>query len=465
MSERVEDHRTGRVDDSDDNENGTGSKINAKMKKLAHKEKSVYEMIDMLNEKLEKRMLKFTRREDYCSDDLNPDVETTYKDLLTTERKELNEGIEESLGMGGRRNSMLFGAGGGFHSIEDEQARLARAFTIPDPSRLTWRDPHNVPTEAGRRLESTFTSFLQAEKSGRKKGMGGSQSIKKNPEERKRDRKDMERILYSNSDHHSSRAANNLRYELPEAVAMAVRSSVVRGSGSVRVGGLESTAAASSVDNLLSSSLGPSLAATESSRVRFTFDAKFADPYDGREKWPIPLGGYDMKPKLLLELACEKMTLPDGELVLKKLCISKMARNIYVYMYWYVHCRFFQENSDVEQQYLLSKVAAIYTTMLSSRSLEANKDFFFMHFPFVLSQAIILGFKYLCPGNQSLFTASFKNILYLTAAQLLSGVDVCPGSVSFIRHNMFPEDVMSDDLESNTLPALTFGGAGGGGGG
>ena len=164
-----------------------------------------------------------------------------------------------------------------------------------------------------------------------------------------------------------------------------------------------------------------------------------------------------MKPGLLLELACEKMSLSDGELVLKKLCINRMARSMYVYMHWYVHCRFFQDNSEVEQQYLLSKVAAIYTTMLGSRNLEANKDFFFTHFPFVLGQALILGFKYLCPGNQSLFTSAFKKILYLTMVQLLSGVDVCPESVTSVRHSMFPEDGTMEEGEGNTLPALPFG--------
>ena len=115
--------------------------------------------------------------------------------------------------------------------------RIAPQYSIPDPSRLTWRDPHNVPTEAGKRLESSFSAFLQSvARSNRKgKGMGGSQALKKNPEERKRDRKDMERILYSNSDHHSSRAANNLRYELPEAIVMAVRSEVARGEGRVQI--------------------------------------------------------------------------------------------------------------------------------------------------------------------------------------------------------------------------------------
>jgi len=199
-------------------------------------------MIDMLNEKLDKKMDKFTRRDDYCREDLNPDSTLTYKELKEIEKTELNDGIEESLAGGRRRDSIIFSGSagvGGYHSMEEERNRLSREYEVPDPSRLTWRDPQNAQTDAGRRLEGTFTAFLHAEsRSNRKaKGVGGTQKLSKKLEERKRDRKDMERILYANSDHHSSRAANNLRYELPEAVAASVKAEVNRGEGSVRVGG------------------------------------------------------------------------------------------------------------------------------------------------------------------------------------------------------------------------------------
>ena len=44
------------------------------------------------------------------------------------------------------------------------------------------------------------------------------------------------------------------------------------------------------------------------------------------------------------------------------------------YMYWFVHCRFFQPNSETEQHYLLRKVAIIFANFLSLKSLKDHKD-------------------------------------------------------------------------------------------
>jgi hypothetical protein len=173
-----------------------------------------------------------------------------------------------------------------------------------------------------------------------------------------------------------------------------------------------------------------------------------------------------MNPKLLISLACEKVHLASGEGMIKRLSLHPLSCNLYVYMYWFVHCRFFQPDSTAEQTYLLSKVAVIYTQLLSVKALQAHKDFFFKNYPFVQSSAIILGFKYLCPGNQSLYTPTFKRIVFKTIATLLSGVDICPGSIDAIRRGMYPDDVdtvvvdakdkSAAALSNNTLPPLPF---------
>jgi len=124
-----------------------------------------------------------------------------------------------------------------------------------------------------------------------------------------------------------------------------------------------------------------------------------------------------MRRRILLSLACEKIVMASGESLIKRLSVNKESCSLFVYMYWFVHCRFFQPNSETEQHYLLRKVAIIFANFLSLKSLKDHKDFFFKHYPFVLSQAIILGLRSLCPGNQSLYTSHFKRILYLEVSE------------------------------------------------
>ena len=63
------------------------------------------------------------------------------------------------------------------------------------------------------------------------------------------------------------------------------------------------------------------------------------------------------------------------------------------------------------QEHLLRHVSVIYVQMLSLRSLEAHKDFFFKYYPFVLANAVYSAFYYLCPGSRHLYTKAFRRIL------------------------------------------------------
>ncbi|GMI12662.1 hypothetical protein TrVE_jg3122 [Triparma verrucosa] len=431
------------------------------LQKISQKEKSIYEMIDVLNTRLASLNFTVGEQQELCAEDINPNSELFSKNL-----KEASDVLEDDVAGASakRRQSVIFKeAVAGTGSMEDEAKRLRERFGIPDPATLTWRNPNLPQTDAGRKLESMFAADLLSDN--RLKGKGGSRNLhsKKNLESRKEARKEMERRLWAYSENHSGRSATNLLYKLPPDI----QDDLIGQAQAVEGGGNTNTFSAPNTTTNNNTSAIMSMTQTQASNVRFDQQAnKGADPFlEGARAdwdWPIKLGGSDMNPKLLLSLACEKMVLQaGGEQTLKKLCTNKLSCNLFVYFFWFVHCRFFQINSDVEQLYLLSKVATVYTQLLSTKQLEANKDFFFVHYPFVLGQSIILGFKYLCPGNQSLFQYDFKKILYLNCARLLSGVDVCPGSVSQFRYAMYPDDRVETEGEGNgnTLPTIQLSGA------
>lgn len=108
-----------------------------------------------------------------------------------------------------------------------------------------------------------------------------------------------------------------------------------------------------------------------------------------------------------------------------------------------------KKHSVSEQRYLLMKVAAIFpqiiSIMSSSAILAKQKKNLFRHYPFIISKAIYLGFKYLCPGNHGLFKGAFERILNLSVFRLLTGVNVCSSSVDVLRLKLYPDDAVEDD--------------------
>lgn len=79
-----------------------------------------------------------------------------------------------------------------------------------------------------------------------------------------------------------------------------------------------------------------------------------------------------------------------------------------------------------------------------------QRDVIFRYYPFVLSKAIFLGFTFLCPGNRNLFKGAFQGILYLSTFRLLTGLDICPGSIDALRYKLYPEDAIEDDSSDST---------------
>ena len=404
---------------------------------VSQKEKSIYEMIDVLNVRLLTLNHTMERTQVACASDINPNSDKTLASLEATAARSAHEKKEHVPPP----------------TMSDEASRIRDKFGIPDPARLTWKDKDLPQTDAGRRLENVFTVNLAAGKKARagKGGQAGRLSSKKNVESRKEARTRMERRLNNNSEHYVIRAVNSVIYTLPPEVQADLRGQRER----AELEQFTTTSTTTSTNHTQHNRLNSSTVLSQPSKL--TFSVHNVNPFN--EPWPIRLGGTEMQPKWLLTLAAEKLVLVAGESMMKRLCLHELSCHIFVYMYWFIHCRFFQAGTEVEQQYLLSKVAAIYTQLLSLKALEAHKDFFFKNYPFVLSQAIVLGFKYLCPGNQSLYTPTLKRILFLTVAQLLTGVDVCPGSVNFLRHEVYPEDAVdgpSNPNESNKLPPLPF---------
>lgn len=178
--------------------------------------------------------------------------------------------------------------------------------------------------------------------------------------------------------------------------------------------------------------------------------------YEDAENWPIPLHAQEMNPRLLLSYSCERVALPSGARMFKYFCLSQVSCQLYVVLYWYVHCRFFQDASERQQDHLLRAAAVLYVRLLSLRPLEPHRDFFFKYYPYAVANAIFFGFYYLCPGSRHLYTHSFKKILYLQLVRILTGLDVTPSSVQVQRQQCFPDDATDDDLDNDTdsLPPL-----------
>ena len=93
--------------------------------------------------------------------------------------------------------------------------------------------------------------------------------------------------------------------------------------------------------------------------------------------------------------------------------------------------------------------------MLTKSASSNQRDAIFRYYPFVLSKAIFLGFTFLCPGNKSLFKGAFQGILYLSTFRMLTGLDICPGSIEALRRKLYPEDFIegdpSDEKDNNEL--------------
>ena len=71
------------------------------------------------------------------------------------------------------------------------------------------------------------------------------------------------------------------------------------------------------------------------------------------EEFPISIDEHEMNPDLLLTLSCEKLFIDRGKRLLKAVVLHEISKKLFVLMYWFIHCRFFQVRDEYGNQYCL----------------------------------------------------------------------------------------------------------------
>jgi len=59
-------------------------------------------------------------------------------------------------------------------------------------------------------------------------------------------------------------------------------------------------------------------------------------------EYPIPIERHEMNPEIFLRISFEQTSLNRGRGELKMLVLHKISQDLFVDMYWLIHCRFFQ---------------------------------------------------------------------------------------------------------------------------
>ena len=272
-----------------------------------------------------------------------------------------------------------------------ELTRPSRFLPKAEGEVVSWRSI--APTDASKHLSVAFDKkFGGGEKKGGKKGAGWDFRLasdlrkmstnKRVLEEKKPQRNKLERKLLLNLERegYASRSVENLTYRLPSAhLSMSQQSSDAEG-----------------FDHVDSD--------TESEVPSVGSVAGGAGSEDeAPERWPIPVSGMQFNPRLLLSYSFSRIVLPSGENMLKRFMHDTGPCRLLLHAFWFVHCKFFQEDSEEEQLHLLTRLSGLYTQLMNGRTLgppskDPQKDTIFKFFPYIIAHAIFTGFWYLCPG-------------------------------------------------------------------
>jgi hypothetical protein len=224
----------------------------------------------------------------------------------------------------------------------------------------------------------------------------------------------------------------------------------------------------------------------------------------------------EMCPELLLLYSLERINLPSGERIFKKLFRNLILQKYFVYMFWFIKVLFFQSPSShtsaaaapskaqpksqptqqqtttaltpplptkalgvissstssstfsspitsptlTAEKYLLSKLGTEYVKIVELLSWathgENNKDFIFKYLPYLLTNAIYYSFYFLCPGSRHLYSKGLRKTILLQIVQVMHGVQLCPISVKVTWNKLFPEDIQDDEdgEENEMIPLL-----------
>eukprot|EP00638_Chattonella_subsalsa_P019330 CAMPEP_0117886550 /NCGR_PEP_ID=MMETSP0950-20121206/20436_1 /TAXON_ID=44440 /ORGANISM="Chattonella subsalsa, Strain CCMP2191" /LENGTH=824 /DNA_ID=CAMNT_0005743917 /DNA_START=218 /DNA_END=2693 /DNA_ORIENTATION=- len=432
--EQEDEEPDSKAKDSDDDEDDDEWMYMTGEDMKAQKERSYAQMIEVMNAELQ-----FWRKQVHdlylgCAADLDPSNRSFRYGLVPFVRKPMALDDEEEKELKGKRGMKKADA-------QDEESILQSR--IMDPSKLAFKG-HAQPAEAGKILEKRFEELMKKQQDDHRSTLLGTmnraglkpsrhrQTGKRKIETRNRkDRQQVERRLNANLDKHVARSVNEITYTMPASA-----SGRAGEPGSQRE--VESTRSRTALSR-------PSIMSDAGANTLRSSIAAGLVEQDADENWPIPLSDFEMDPRLFLTYACERVDLPSGARVFRHFVLSPQSRRLFIYLYWFIHCKFFQENSEKEQEHLLGRISAIYVNILQLKALEQSKDFFFKYYPYVSAKLVFWGFFYLCPGSRHLYTGAFRKILYKEVVRLLSGVDVCPISVNVLRGKLYPDEVPEDE--------------------
>jgi Protein of unknown function len=439
-------------DDSlmDDGDAALQGALNSTNQKLTQKERSIYQMVDMLSKRLLSLNTIVADRSTGCKFDLD---ESTPLRSSQTRKNSLSGAATTSLGMilqgssddtatgdastdeqqqqqhaSGNSSTTAFArsgasagsisatvkATGGINNNADSYTgssstafKPAEEAYITDAARLTFR--HAASTESGKKLEALFNFEVPREvlsngnsyhHNGAHHKTAGNSSKQKRREARRMEARKHERMVYErklqgNLERYVTRSVSDIIYRMPgshnnndttehdplltQFAAMntsdADTSATTEGNSGSNNNGVKPVNKAHTAVLVRTSSqttLQPSSAAAIPAVSHAVHDVVVWSTDDdvklrkstltvgADETFPIAVGGADMNPKLLLSYACERIVLPGGARKFRHLVLLPASQQLFVHMYWWVHCKFFQENSTAEQAHLLHSISILY---------------------------------------------------------------------------------------------------------
>lgn len=172
---------------------------------------------------------------------------------------------------------------------------------------------------------------------------------------------------------------------------------------------------------------------------------------DQRSNNPENIDGV-MDPHVLLQYAITRIVLPFGESMFRWILRQNCMINYFVAIFWLVKIKFFQNESDWnDEAYLLRVLSIHYSKFIeiigTKAKAEHEKDQVFRFLPYILCSAIHYSFYYLCPGSRHIYTKGLRKTILLQIVQILHGIQLCPITVKMNWAKLFPEDLIEGDDE------------------
>ena len=165
---------------------------------------------------------------------------------------------------------------------------------------------------------------------------------------------------------------------------------------------------------------------------------------------------------------------PDARNRLRKAMSMKCSQRVVIDLYWYCHLRRFQPFKDAyggilpeakeALRLLTRRISQNYAMLMQgiktkNPKVSSLKDFIFRFYPFAVSQAIVCGFYYLCPGSRNIVEKyEWQHGVWLDVCGLLSGIDITKSTVVIMRNTLFGNDEAEkenvDDLDADLDSAV-----------